>query len=143
MQPTRFPPAGTPAWYAMFEQQLLVERVDNERQWRLIRQVLGLLSGLDPIWDIVTTTTTSTSSTSSTSSTTTRTGTSTTTSGGGCGGPCQWQSVNTAGFGNPPFYEWVFAPGTNCAEGCSCVPYVGDNANDFPLEYRYTDCNPV
>ncbi len=58
MQTTRFPPAGTPAWYAEFERQLLVERVDNDRQWRLMRQISGLLTGLDPIIDIVTTSTT-------------------------------------------------------------------------------------
>ncbi len=77
----RFPPTGSPAWFAFAEQWILKERVDNERQWRLLRQVTGLLTGLDPIQDIVDlrfpTTTTSTTTTPPT--TTTTTGTSTTT----------------------------------------------------------------
>jgi hypothetical protein len=51
MQP-RFP--GDPAeWKQFVEEWLIKERVDNERQWRLIRQTTALLTGLDPIQQIV------------------------------------------------------------------------------------------
>lgn len=53
MQP-RFPPRGTPEYLTFLEDWLIKERVDNERQWRLLRQVTALLTGLDPIQDIYT-----------------------------------------------------------------------------------------
>jgi len=49
----RFPPRDTPEYWEFIEHWLLVERVDNERQWRLIREVSAVVSGLEPIQSIV------------------------------------------------------------------------------------------
>lgn len=49
----RFPPRGTPAYWEFIEQWLLKERVDNERQWRLLRGAVGITTGLDPIQEVV------------------------------------------------------------------------------------------
>lgn len=51
MQP-RFPPRGTPEHAKFVEEWLMKERVDNERQWRLLREIEGLTTGLDPIVSI-------------------------------------------------------------------------------------------
>lgn len=52
MQP-RFPPRGTPAYFQFIQEWLIKERVDNERQWRLLREVESATTGLDPIMTIV------------------------------------------------------------------------------------------
>src|SRR5574343_1283073 len=52
MQP-RFPPRGTPEYFQFLEEWFLKERVDNERQWRAIREVEANVTGLDPILNIV------------------------------------------------------------------------------------------
>lgn len=52
MEP-RFPARGTPEWRVHIEQAILREDVDDKRQWKLLRQVIGLLSGLDPVQPIV------------------------------------------------------------------------------------------
>lgn len=83
----RFPPRGTQAWYEFMEQRSLVERVDNERQWSLLRQVTGMISGLDPVPTVgetgivfpTTTTTTTTPEPPPTTTTTTPAPTTTTT----------------------------------------------------------------
>lgn len=49
----RFPPRGTPEYWEFIEHWLLVERVDNERQWKLLRQAEGIVSGLNPIQSVV------------------------------------------------------------------------------------------
>ena len=49
----RFPPRNTPAYFTYLEEWLLKERVDNERQWRLLRELESNTTGLDPILSIV------------------------------------------------------------------------------------------
>lgn len=52
MQP-RFPARGTPEYFRFIEEWLIKERVDNERQWRLLRELEDSTTGLDPIISIV------------------------------------------------------------------------------------------
>lgn len=52
MQP-RFPPRESPEYFQYLEEWLIKERVDNERQWRLIRELESAVTGLDPIITIV------------------------------------------------------------------------------------------
>lgn len=49
----RFPPAGTPAWYSAIERQIMQDDVDDKRQWGKLRQAIGIVTGLDPVQDIV------------------------------------------------------------------------------------------
>lgn len=49
----RFPPHGTPEYWEFLEHWLIVERVDNERQWRLLRRMSAQLSGLNPVQMLV------------------------------------------------------------------------------------------
>lgn len=49
----RFPARGSSEYYTYLEDWLLKERVDNERQWRLLRQCNNLLTGLNPILPII------------------------------------------------------------------------------------------
>lgn len=52
MQP-RFPARGTPEYFRFIEEWLIKERVDNERQWRLLRGLEDSLTGLDPVMSVV------------------------------------------------------------------------------------------
>lgn len=53
MTTPRFPARGTPEYWEFLEHWLMVERVDNERQWRLLRRAAAQLSGLNPIQVLV------------------------------------------------------------------------------------------
>lgn len=54
MTTPRFPPRGTPEYWEFVEHWLMVERVDNERQWQKLRRAAAQLSGLNPIQNFVT-----------------------------------------------------------------------------------------
>lgn len=49
MTTPRFPPRGTPQYWAFIEEWLIKERVDNDRQWRYLRETTKLVTGLNPV----------------------------------------------------------------------------------------------
>ena len=53
MTTPRFPARGTPEYWDFLEHWLMVERVDNDRQWRLLRRAAAQLSGLNPVQVLV------------------------------------------------------------------------------------------
>lgn len=53
MTTPRFPARGTPEYWEFLEHWLMVERVDNDRQWRLLRRAAAQLSGLNPVQVLV------------------------------------------------------------------------------------------